>query len=129
MVCVTSSSCSPANTRTGPANGGVAPLADLGQGDDSDNPIAGACSIIATAIVVERSWTLRRSRIIPDGLVHRIWQLYRQGQLSDERIEEIRIEKLVAGELVGQATKEAVEAMHAALMVAVTVPVITSTTT
>ena len=31
---------------TGPANGGVAPLTDLGQGIDT--PIAGACSIIAT---------------------------------------------------------------------------------
>lgn len=33
---------------TGPANGGLAPLNDLGQGNDPDNPIAGACSIIAT---------------------------------------------------------------------------------
>lgn len=48
------------------------------------------CSIIATAIVVERSWFLRRRRIMPENLVPRIWQLYRQGQLSDERIEEIR---------------------------------------
>ena len=49
-----------------------------------------ACSIIATAIVIERIWSLRRSRIMPDKLVHRIWQLYSQGQLTDERIEEIR---------------------------------------
>lgn len=49
-----------------------------------------ACSVIATAIVIERALTLRRGRIMPDNLVTRIWQLYRQGQLTDERIEEIR---------------------------------------
>lgn len=49
-----------------------------------------ACSVIATAIVIERVLTLRRGRIMPDNLVTRIWQLYRQGQLTDERIEEIR---------------------------------------
>lgn len=49
-----------------------------------------ACSVIATAIVIERALTLRRGRIMPDKLVTRIWQLYRQGQLTEERIEEIR---------------------------------------
>lgn len=49
-----------------------------------------ACSVIATAIVIERALTLRRGRIMPDNLVTRIWHLYRQGQLTDERIEEIR---------------------------------------
>ncbi|MGE5154596.1 MAG: MotA/TolQ/ExbB proton channel family protein [Bdellovibrio bacteriovorus] len=49
-----------------------------------------ACSVIATAIVIERALTLRRGRIMPDNLVTRIWQLYRQGQLTEERIEEIR---------------------------------------
>jgi biopolymer transport protein ExbB len=49
-----------------------------------------ACSVIATAIVIERALTLRRGRIMPDKLVTRIWQLYRQGQLTEARIEEIR---------------------------------------
>jgi biopolymer transport protein ExbB len=49
-----------------------------------------ACSVISTAIVIERALTLRRGRIMPDNLVTRIWQLYRQGELTDERIEEIR---------------------------------------
>lgn len=49
-----------------------------------------ACSVIATTIVIERAWTLRRTRIMPENLVTRIWQLYRQGQLTDERIDEIR---------------------------------------
>lgn len=36
------------NMYTGSTNGGVAPLTNLGQGDNPNNPIAGACSIIAT---------------------------------------------------------------------------------
>jgi len=36
------------NMYVGPTNGGVAPLTDLGQGNDPANPIAGATSIIAT---------------------------------------------------------------------------------
>ena len=36
------------NMYSGPANNGVAPLTDLGQGDKRDYPISGSCSIIAT---------------------------------------------------------------------------------
>ena len=36
------------NMYTGTTNHGVAPLTDLGQGDNPSQPIAGACSIIAT---------------------------------------------------------------------------------
>jgi hypothetical protein len=39
-----------------------------------------------------------------------------------------RVEKLIAGEVAGAATKEAIEAMRAAVMVAVFVPVIVSST-
>ncbi|AHF03145.1 biopolymer transporter ExbB [Marichromatium purpuratum 984] len=49
-----------------------------------------ASSVVATAIVIERAWMLRRARIMPPGLLARIWQLYRLGQLSDSQIEEIR---------------------------------------
>ncbi|NKN32090.1 MotA/TolQ/ExbB proton channel family protein [Marichromatium bheemlicum] len=49
-----------------------------------------ASSVVATAIVIERAWMLRRTRIMPPGLLARIWQLYRLGQLSDTQIEEIR---------------------------------------
>jgi biopolymer transport protein ExbB len=49
-----------------------------------------ACSIVATAIVLERSWTLRRRRTMPDNLVSTIWQLHRTGQLTERRIQEIR---------------------------------------
>lgn len=49
-----------------------------------------ACSVIATAIVLERLWTLRRQRIMPDHLVNRIWQWNRQNQLTADRISEVR---------------------------------------
>ena len=49
-----------------------------------------ACSVIATAIVMERLWSLRRGRIMPDRLVARIWQWHRQKQLTAERIAELR---------------------------------------
>jgi biopolymer transport protein ExbB len=49
-----------------------------------------ACSVVATAIVLERLWTLRRRRIMPDHLVARIWSWHRQQALTGERIEEIR---------------------------------------
>jgi biopolymer transport protein ExbB len=49
-----------------------------------------ACSVVATAIVLERVWTLRRRRIMPDHLVTRIWQWHRQKELTRERIEELR---------------------------------------
>lgn len=52
-------------------------------------PLA-ACSVIATAIVIERAWSLRRRRILPEDLIKRIWQLYRANQLTDERIATIR---------------------------------------
>jgi biopolymer transport protein ExbB len=49
-----------------------------------------ACSIVATAIVLERSWALRRRRIMPDNLVSNIWQLHRTNKLTEPRIQEIR---------------------------------------
>lgn len=49
-----------------------------------------ACSVIATAIALERTWILRRRRIMPDGLVEHIWRLHREGRLDREQIEAIR---------------------------------------
>jgi len=49
-----------------------------------------ACSVVALAIVLERLWSLKRSRVIPRQLVAQIWQWAQQGQLTDERIRELR---------------------------------------
>lgn len=44
------------------------------------------CSIVALAISAERFWTLRRSNIIPEGLLAKVWDLRKQNQLSPENI-------------------------------------------
>ena len=66
-----------------------------------------ACSVVATALVIERALTLRRARIMPEDLVTRIWQLHRQGKLSADRIEEIRegspLGRMLAAGLVNRA--------------------------
>ena len=49
-----------------------------------------ACSVVALAIVLERSWSLRRRRIMPDNLVSTIWQLHRTNQLTEQSIQVIR---------------------------------------
>ena len=49
-----------------------------------------ACSVVALAIVIERFWSLKRSRVIPRQLVAQIWQLAQQNQLTDERIRQLR---------------------------------------
>ncbi len=48
------------------------------------------CSILAAAIVGERFWSLRKTRIVPDGLVDQVRQWHHGGQLTAARIEEIR---------------------------------------
>ncbi len=48
------------------------------------------CSILAFGIVVERFWTLQKSRIAPDGLLKQIRRWHERGQLSPQRIESVR---------------------------------------
>ena len=48
------------------------------------------CSVIATAIVVERFWSLQRRRITPDNLVAQVWQWSRAGVLDDRRVQGLR---------------------------------------
>lgn len=50
-----------------------------------------ACSIIATAIIAERFWTLRSSCIMPRNLVPQIWNLHRQGQLDATHLRQLRL--------------------------------------
>lgn len=49
-----------------------------------------ACSVLATAIVIERAWTLRRGRIMPQRLVERIWHLHQEQRLNEVAIAQIR---------------------------------------
>jgi biopolymer transport protein ExbB len=49
-----------------------------------------ACSVIALAIVIERSWSLQKRRITPDNLVAQVWQWAHAGVLDDKRIQQLR---------------------------------------
>lgn len=49
-----------------------------------------ACSVIALAIVIERTWSLQRHRITPDNLVAQVWQWAHAGVLDDKRIQSLR---------------------------------------
>lgn len=49
-----------------------------------------ACSVIATAIVVERLWTLRTSRISPPHLLGQAWRSVQARELNAEKLRELR---------------------------------------
>jgi len=55
------------------------------------------CSVAATAIIVERVWSLRRQRICPRHLVEQIWQWAKSGHLDVARVSALR-----AGSPLGQ---------------------------
>ena len=47
------------------------------------------CSVIAVAIIVERLWTLRQKKVIPEKLLTGIWNLLNNDALTDQHISEI----------------------------------------
>lgn len=47
------------------------------------------CSIVAVAIVLERFWSLQKSRVAPDNLVAKIWQMDQNKQLDEEAIQNL----------------------------------------
>lgn len=48
------------------------------------------CSVVAIAIVFERSWTLSDSRIAPPSLLSYVWESHRAKKLNVDRIIELR---------------------------------------
>lgn len=56
------------------------------------------CSVVALAIVLERTWVLRRARVVPHGLLVSIWDQTQQGTQPQA----ISLEKLRAGSPLGQ---------------------------
>lgn len=76
------------------------------------------CSVAATAIVIERFWSLRRHVVMPDQLVGTIWKLHRHRLLNDDRIDEIRrgsaLGRMLAAGLVNRfhAREVMKEAIH-----------------
>lgn len=55
------------------------------------------CSIIAVAIVIERLWTLRASRISPPNLLAQVWQCKQDKQMNHDKMTKLR-----AGSPLGQ---------------------------
>ena len=55
------------------------------------------CSIIAVAIVIERLWTLRASRISPPNLLAQVWQWVQDKQMNPDKLTQLR-----AGSPLGQ---------------------------
>ena len=49
-----------------------------------------ACSVVASGIIMERLWSLRRPRVAPKHLVSQIWQWQCCNQLSETHIEHVR---------------------------------------
>ncbi len=49
-----------------------------------------ACSVLSLAIILERSWVLKRSTVAPTGLAQETERLLREGQLTAARIASIR---------------------------------------
>lgn len=50
------------------------------------------CSVVAVAIVLERFWTLRRSRVLPPNLVANTWKKLGSNQMTREQIQQLRAE-------------------------------------
>lgn len=48
------------------------------------------CSVVAVAIVFERFWTLRRSRVLPPNLVAETWKKLGSNQMTREQIQQLR---------------------------------------
>ncbi len=48
------------------------------------------CSVAAMAIVAERFWTLQQRRVAPQNLVVQVWQWARAGEISEQRLRNLR---------------------------------------
>ncbi len=48
------------------------------------------CSVVAMAIIIERLWSLRRERVVPENLVAQVWQLHRDKAITPGHISSIK---------------------------------------
>ncbi len=48
------------------------------------------CSVLALAIIIERFWTLRVSRLSPKSLVNELWGWIRNKELNSKRLRELK---------------------------------------
>ncbi|MBM4196196.1 MAG: MotA/TolQ/ExbB proton channel family protein [Gammaproteobacteria bacterium] len=80
-------------------------------------PIIG-CSVMALAIVLERLWTLRKRRVLPEDLTRQVWEWVSRNELNHRHIGELQsgspLGQLLAAGLVNrhrdrEIMKEAIE--------------------
>mgnify|MGYP001820222372 FL=1 len=76
------------------------------------------CSVLALAIIIQRFYTLRRSRVLPDGALQAVYGQYKAGNLTSEYINSLRekspLEQVLAAALMNRnqpraVMKEAIE--------------------
>ena len=72
------------------------------------------CSIAALGISIERFWALRASRVVPKNLVGQVWTWIRKGELTRERMKDLRAssplgELLAAGYAVHSQGRDVVK--------------------
>ena len=48
------------------------------------------CSVLALAIIIERFWTLRTSRLAPKSLVHDLWGWIKKKELNARKLKDIK---------------------------------------
>jgi biopolymer transport protein ExbB len=48
------------------------------------------CSVISVAIIIERFWSLRRKRIVPDNLVAQVWHFHNNKQINQDSLKVLR---------------------------------------
>ena len=56
------------------------------------------CSVLALAIIIERFWTLRVSRLAPKSLVQGLWTSIRKKELNARKIKELKEDRHMQGE-------------------------------
>ncbi|MDP2326092.1 MAG: MotA/TolQ/ExbB proton channel family protein [Gammaproteobacteria bacterium] len=49
------------------------------------------CSVVAAAIILERLWTLKPSRVVPRDLSRQVWEWVSGNQLNHQHVQELRI--------------------------------------
>ena len=69
------------------------------------------CSIFALGIMLERAWTLREMRVIPEHLVAQVWQLLKTNDFGEEKLQAVRLSSplgrvLAAGLALRDAPRE-----------------------
>ena len=48
-----------------------------------------AASVVGLALIIERTWYLRRNKVVPKGLLNEVILSYRRGSVTQEAIEEL----------------------------------------